>query len=446
MKAKKVFQSLLAYSESKFIIYAETIIVTAVLLGLCYWMNPRNPFYIHGIFPWPWLASVVIALKYGFGPSVLSVAIITASLIFFQMSLGTSLSSVHQSYLLSGFILTFLCAIFSSSWIRRVNSAEELEAYSEGRLNNLSRSYYMLYISYRYLEENLITKPVSLRNIMLDLQQPLIHQQGILTPEIAQRFLQITLQISAATIAAIYRYENKAFILEPLARVGDIGELNRDDPLITICKETMETSYRSITSLEDMNKSNYLIVLPMLDEKNVLKAILVVKEMPFWKLSNETLRILSILVAYFMGEVTMANLSLDVDNLRDIPPEFGLELRKLLRLKKQIDVDSALVAIMVSDELRDHNVIESLKTQQRGLDLPWQRQMDNYDVMITLMPLTNSTGIHGYLTRINKFYKSNLGLEIDQKKIKSRYLQLSDLPPKAMIEKFIDYLQAAMNE
>ncbi|MCW5583757.1 MAG: DUF4118 domain-containing protein, partial [Gammaproteobacteria bacterium] len=150
-------------------IWVESIAITLIVLLLCYMSNPENPFYINTIFPWPWLAGIIIALQYGFGPGILSVLVIAVAVAQHE-SVAVLSVPPYQTYLLTGMVLTFICALFSSSWMQRVLRAEELYEYTEERLDTLSRSYNVLRVSYDYLEQSLISKPVTIREIEKKLQ------------------------------------------------------------------------------------------------------------------------------------------------------------------------------------------------------------------------------------------------------------------------------------
>jgi polysaccharide biosynthesis protein PelD len=127
------------------------------------------------------------------------------------------------------------------------------------------------------------------------------------------------------------------------------------------------------------------------------------------------------------------------------PPQFAQELNKLLLLKKRLNIDSGLVAIAVAKELRPHNVIYSLQQQQRILDCTWVTEQGNFDVLISLLPLTDGPGIQGYLQRLAEYLKMHLSLDMDQKAITSRFLQLSPDSARGMMQKFLTYAESSFN-
>lgn len=423
--------------------WVETVIVTVAILALCRLTNPNNPLFLHAIFPWPWLASVVIVLKYGFMPGVATVGLITLAT-FLQSPPNSLTNFSYQSYLLSGFTLTFLCALFSASWSRRVMHAEELQAYTDERLGNLSRAYYMLHVSYNFLEQNLITKPVTLRMMLVELQQLLVGQEGEITQDIAQRLMQMICQFCAVTTVGMYVMHHKTLSTQPLAEIGAMGELILNDPLVRYAKKADEVGYVSIHQLTEIEQSEYLVVAPMRTDDNELLGIIVIKEMSFWSLTQETLRILEILVIYFVEEIMLARGIVEfLPIYPDIPPEFVRQFKKLLALTRGLNLNSSFTAVLVDTSLRPQNVIANLTNIRRSLDSLWRLQLGNYDVLITLMPLTDATGVQGYMHRVTNYLKSDLGLEIDQVRIKTRAMQLYATKPLVMLQQFMDYLKDA---
>lgn len=420
-------------------ILLETIVITAATLAICYLIKPKNPLFLHGIFPWPWLASLIMVLRYGFGPGFLAAALISAAAIFTGPP-GAIIIPDYQNYILSCFGLTFFCGLFSSGLTRRCINAEELLAYSQEKLDSLSRSYYLMHISHNNLEKNLITQPITVRSVIETLQKLLIKQEGALTTDLAYQFLQLVCQNCSVSIAGIYRYGNQGLEENPLAEIGNMEPLNRDDPVLTQSIKNQATAY--IRS--DLPGNTYLIATPMLGLGDKPVAMLIIKAMAFKALTADTLRVLNILVSYFIEEFTMNKDFLAVlSQYPDCPPQFAKELQKLLSLKRKMNIDSGLSAVIIAKNLQAQNVIDNLKLQQRTLDTTWLHESAHFDVLITLMPLTNAEGINGYFNRIGQYLKASLGLTVDQQQIKTRSLQLMPISPDLMMQKFLSIIEAA---
>lgn len=422
--------------------WVESAGLSLLTLLVCHLVNPSNPLFVRGIFPWPWIASIIIVFQYGFGPGLVSVGFISIMAVT-QRDAG--LISMHdfQSYILSGVTLVLICALFSSSWIRRMINAEALHAYTEERLASLSRSYYMLRVSSDYLEQNIITKPITLRMALEELQKINLSETNTLSYEVAYSFLQILAQFCSVNTLGIYVNVNNKINVLPYAEIGNMGQLLLHDPLVKECLAAQEICYASINQVEDASDCNYLIAMPLITSAGQHLGVLVIKEMPFWSLSDELLRTLSILVLYFSNNVVIQeDIATFLRNYPDCSVDFVKQLTQLLPLKRDMDIDSAFVAIVVSKELRQYNVIYNLKNQHRLLDSCWSLEGENDDILITLMPFTDAAGIHGYLARINHFLGDELGLSQALKtgQIQSRSLQLFGNNPLSMMRYFLNFI------
>lgn len=420
-------------------VWVESIVITLVVLFVCYLTNPSNPFYINSIFPWPWLACLIVALQYGFGPGLVSLLVIA-----FAMGANTSFAVLsiapHQVYLLTGLLLVCLCALYSSSWMQRVLRAEELYNYTEQRLDTLSRSYNILRVSYDYLEQSLISKPITLREIEKNLQQSLLDSEGQITPSNATQFLEIASQYCGLQDAGIFLMDGKTPNLKPIAAIGNVDMLEINDPLISHVIESDELNYVTLNDMSDPTNAGYLVVVPMYASNKRLVALLVVKEMSFWKLNAETLQVLQILCLYFAEEVNIVDQTkLLLTTFPDCPPEFLKELEKLLHLKRSIDIDSSIIAIRVYPSPQINNLVHSLKKQQRGLDYLWDHEDENGRVLLTLMPFTNEIGISGYLSRVNNTLTENHGQSMQELGMVARYISLYNQKADVIIT---DLLQA----
>ncbi|KTD39429.1 hypothetical protein Lnau_0196 [Legionella nautarum] len=441
MDNKLFLKKLWTWRQSNLWMWGEPVVLTLLALGFCYLIHPTNPLFVREIFPWPWLIPVIVVFQYGFGPALLSVALIIFVAVI-QKDTGMFPIRDFQSYILSGMTLILVCTIVSSSWIRRILNAEVLQTYNDERLKSLSRSYYMLRVSSDYLEQNIISKPMTLRLAFKELLKLNLNEHNELTPEVAYSFLQLISQFCQINIGGIYLYQAKQLNSEPFAEVGLIGKLIEQDPLIKKCLDSEQVCYVSINQIEDTSDCVYLVAAPLISNDYRCLGILVIKEMPFWNLNDETLRILNILVYYFSKEIIVSS---DISHFLHQYPEcsvdFARQLNRLIPLKKDFDVDSALVAVMVSKKLRPHNVIENLKNQHRLLDSNWSLEQDDYDVLITLMPFTAAAGIHGYITRIKNYLNFDLGLSFDNGQIKTRSIQLYNDEPLTVMNYFLNFIK-----
>lgn len=66
--------------------------------------------------------------------------------------------------------------------------------------------------------------------------------------------------------------------------------------------------------------------------------------------------------------------------------------------------------------------------------------MEEYDVLITLMPFTSSAGIYGYITRIKNYLHTDLGFSVNNEEIRIRSMQLYADTPFYVMQYFLNFI------
>lgn len=440
MKFNKLFKRIWVWRNYSIGMWFEAFLVTIIVMGLCYLANPTNPLFLREIFPWPWVATIIVIFQYGVGPSLFSFFFITAEAWFIYQS-GSIAFKDFQIYVLSGMFLAFICSLFSSSWARRIVSAEVMQHYTEDRLKSLSRSYYMLRISTDYLEQNIITKPFTLRIAFEELLKINLHADGQLDKESANLFIQIIVQFCQINTAGIYLAKNNKLYVKPFASIGNLEPLIMNDPLIKKSFYEQQISFVGVNEIENANDCNYLVSVPLINSEEQVFGLFVIKEMPFWNLNEDTIRVISILCYYFSQDIVLTP---PVKEFFREFPECDVDFVKLFSylivLHKEMDTDSALVAIKIPQKYRIHNVIYNLKNQQRILDSGWSLEMGDYDVLLVLLPFSSASHIQGYLNRISTYLKK-IGLDMEKDQIIVRSMQLYDGKPVDVMRYFLNFIK-----
>ncbi len=433
-------KQLLLWRENRPGAWIEAAALTLLVLVGCYLLNPDNPMYLHSVFPWPWIAGVIVVLQYGLGPALLSACILCASSLYYQAHMAIPYHEIRK-YLLSDLTLLLICAMFSSSWLRRVINAEELLIYTNERLNSLSNSYYMLRLSYDYLEHNVITKPSTLRQVMEDLQTLGKQTQGQLTEPLCYQFLQVLAQYCAIHSMGIYLYQNKQLSSQAIAQIGNPGPLDLADPLIQAAMTSQQMNYVSLNKLEYIARCQYLVAVPFLNATSHCLGLLVIKDMSFWTLHNQSLTTISVLVTYFIEEITsVQDFGEFYQHYPDCPSDFSRQLAKLMLIEQRLHITSSLCAIIVPQALRIYNVLENLERQRRLPDTSWHVSTADDDIFLSLIPFSNATSVHGYFTRITELLNSKMGLGVVGQAIKMRSMQLHGASYASFMQNFMAFI------
>ena len=405
-----LMQSIKAHFTSPAWGWFESVFFTLVVLLLSFYFRPRDPFFFDAAFPWVWLVSVLIALRYGMGPGLLSVALV--ALAFIYLLSQQSLDFLYpRLYLLGGIILTAICGEYSSTWHLRLRRSKQLSAHMEESFNSLTRAYYLIRLSHDRLEQNLISKPITLRSAVKELRKLLVDHKGKITPDSAERFLNLVAHCCSLERAGLYLFEKNKINRKAIAIAGEQQDLDLDDPLIKECLAEKHLNYYAISELEKPKLTPYLVAAPLVTSEGKLLGLLAVEDMPFLALQKDTLLVMTVMMDYFANEIWASKASHDiVKAYPDCPSLVATELYKLARLKWSLDVDSSMVCFRIPPSHHQNDIILELEKQQRGLDYLWQ-STDNGDVVIlNLMAFANKHGVTSYLARIEQILKETYGL------------------------------------
>jgi hypothetical protein len=450
--------------------------MTSGILGVGFYISPDDPFLMQAGFPWTWLAPILLALRYGLGPAFLSVSLMLACFIYFQLGSGTAID-LYKFYFLGGLITTLLCGEFSTQWQNQVRRAEQYRQYTQERLENLSKTYCVTRISHDRLEQALISRPATLRSALEELRLLIKEYQGVLEPQAGTRLLEILAQYCSLEQAGLYvlakpqqlgfsakfkqflgggnvhqqktaQYtetsESKAgklsFNTDPLAHIGVQFALAIDDTLLQYCLEDGQTHYQAVNKLIPGCSSEYLAMVPLFIRPQQLSGLLVIKKMPFLSLNHEVMQILTILVNYYAYQLQAQQDAREIINVYpDCPVEFAAEFLRLLRLHTDTQVDSSIVAIYIRPHPQQKDIIAQLRRQIRGLDYFWQTQRDDKEILISLLPLAGEATLDGFTLRMKNLVKSffNLSFEQADSPLTIHGLLLSGTEPCALLENLV---------
>lgn len=405
--------------------YIETIALTIGLVVLSFSLSPADPLLIHSEFPWIWFIPTLIALRHGRMAAALAVAIIILAMLH-TINLGQFPWKSYQLWLLGGLTLTLICSEFYAYWLRQQYSLRQKSHYLDNRIDSLSRAYGVLRLSHDQLEESLITKPATLRQSLLELRELLLKSQDKFTPDIANAYMEILDIHAGLNSAALFLRQNKQWHKHPIAFIGESFSLEMNDVLVKRCLTKHHAAYVAINVLEENAISHYLAVVPMEDANRHLMGLLVIKEMPFLVLNDETLKKLTLLLAYIADEVWAAQKAVTLQKIfPDCPAFFASELFKLDHLCQLTKVDSSIVAFYLPPSPQREDILFFLKEDKRVLDVNWQMLRGNTIILLVLTPLTARSMLIGYIQRISTLLLRQFNLILGENPIFLQYRQLS---------------------
>jgi len=333
-----------------------------------------------------------------------------------------------------------ICGEFSSLWRGRVRRAETVQAYLEQRLEYLTHQHYLLRLSHDRLEQDLISRPVSMRDALVSLRAlaSTPAAAGAHLPGAAE-LLRLVAQYCQIERAALVGVDEAG---EPdgssPVHLGAPFDVDMGDPLVAFARERGRLAHIALDDERARSGSGYLVVAPLTDMRAAMRALLVVEGMPFFALHDETLQMLNLLLGYYADGLSASELSAPVrERHPDCPADFAFELARMWRVRVDSGVASALVTLEFAPGGKDDDLALQISRVQRSLDMVWLVRRESGLKLITLMPLAGSAAVEGYLARIDSWLKQHRSGGLDASGVGSRVHMLDALEPLALLAQIL---------
>lgn len=413
-------------------ILGETLMLPLLAVGLGIWLNPLDPLWSREGFPWAWLAPVVLALRYGPFPGLAGAGVLLAAwLAFFQA--GWIHGELPKVGFLGGLILVGICGEFSSLWIARARRAEGIQLYLDQRLEHLTRQYYLLRLSHDRLEQDLVTRPVSMRDALFRLNRPLPDHAGAALPG-ADELLRLLAQYCQIEVASLHAAFAGRIDPVPVTSIGSVSPLDPESPLI---RHALERRALTHIASEPEAGDRYLIAAPLSSQRESCSGMLVVERLPFLALTEETLQTLNLLLGYYADGLEKSRIAAPLlARVPDCPSAFAFEIARLWQVRKLYGIASALVVLTLPDNPMQAGLVQLVGRQKRGLDLLWDApRPQGQRVLAILMPMEAPASAEGYLARIDEALQRLHGRTMIELGIAALILTLDEDMPEQVLER-----------
>ena len=410
-------------------VWLESLVLTLAVPVVGLLFNRQDPLFLKASFPWLWFGPLLAALRYGMAPGISGVALL-AVMLYGGDAAGLISSGFPLHFLLGGALLVMLAGQFSSVWSNRLRRADQLSRHAAERFEQLSRAYFMVRHSHDRLEQNLVSRPVTLRQAMVELRRLLADQGGAIGKELAGELMVILAHYCSLSSAAIYAVRDGLPDQQPLATCGNGAPCQPDDLLLRSALESGTTAYQAVNRLTADQQSIYLVAAPLRSSSGTIAGVLLVRDMPFMALHRETLQILGVLLAYAADHLESARVARTILTVfPDCPVGFGAELVKMVHLRQDLDITSCLVVITLQPHPHLTLICQLLERQQRGLDHSWRRDLGWGVQFVTLMPFSGISAVEGFQSRLESILKNQLQLTLKSDGISFNYCLLSAEDP-----------------
>ncbi|HNZ89707.1 MAG TPA: PelD GGDEF domain-containing protein [Acidovorax sp.] len=404
----------------------EILLIPLVALAIGFLLNPQDPLWIHSDFHWTWLAPVIVALRYGPLAGLSAAGVLLASWLAWNRE---NLDQFPQVFFLGGLIIVMLVGEFSSLWRARTRRAETVQHYLNQRMEHLIRQYYMLRLSHDRLEQELIGRPMSMRDALKTLRG-----LGSVQTD-SQTLLRLLAQYCQISAAALYRTDNQQLVAEPLASIGSPIALHGDDPLVRQALESGKLCHvAQVTAAQQT--SRYLVAAPLLDLGGDIYGLLLVDEMPFFSVQDENLQTINLLLGYFTDGLSTQALAQPLQQeFPACPSEFAFELQRLWRMHQKAGVPSVIVALEFTAAAVERDMPQQLLRLRRLMDETWLIQGPGRQVLAMLMPLGDASTAEGFLARLERWMDQKEGISLADAGVFPHQLPLGNAPPLATLQR-----------
>ncbi|CAM4047471.1 PelD GGDEF domain-containing protein [Comamonas aquatilis] len=378
-------------SERPWIIAAETVLIPALAILIGYFSNRADPLWVLAEFPWAWLAPMVIALRYGPIAGVCAAGVLLAGWAGFNQQ---DLGNFPQQYFLGGLIMVMTVGEVSSIWRAQLRREKTTQYYHDQRMEQLVRQHYLLRLSHEQLEQQLIGQPVSMRDALHQLRD----LKGATGD--AQTLLNLLSQFCQISVASIVPVRNLHIENKAVAQIGGASELTLGDALVQQALSTHALCHIS-QSLREAQNTRYVVAAPLLDLAGEMYGMLIVEEMPFFALQEETLQIINLLLGYYTDSIAANDLSQPLIQAHpQCPPAFAFELQRMGHMYQSSQLSSIVMALEFTPGAISSQMPQFLMRLERMLDQSWLIEGPKKQVLAILMPLGTQATSEGFLHRI----------------------------------------------
>ncbi len=422
----------------------DVLVFCGGALAIGSWIWPGDIFGVQAEFPWLWLAPLLIALRHGSSIGLLAVGLYVGYWLLMARygwpGIGDT-QAFPRNFFVGGFGVVLIAGQFSDTWKERTRRMLATSSYLEERLKTLTKNHFLLRLSHERLEQDLLVKPVTLRETLSRLRDISMDrsQAGEPLPG-AQELIQLLGQSCQLERAALYALDDDGVPILPAAAVlGSPSELSMQDPLLRhSLDEDILTHVQSDGMPDGADSSRYLICAPLLPSTGRPIGVLAVEKLPFLALNAETLQLLSVLTDYYADGVNLDAAARRVlTKVPACPPELALDVVRLHRIRLSSGIDSSLVALVFENDEVSLDILEQVKRLKRGVDISWELAGPKHHALITLLPLAGSAAVEGYLLRIEGAIRSQFGTGFLGSRVVMHTARIGFSPPAATLSHLV---------
>ena len=388
----------------------ETVLWPALFIFFCVVSNPDNPFYINEGFPWPWIGPWLIGLRYGVGYGAAAALGLLGSW-FLLANLSTNAAQFPRLYFLGGAIVTLIAGEFGSFWRMQVLRMQQSMHFLNDKVERLTRRLYLVKLSHDELEYEMVDRPGTLRESLIELRVLMDRHTRENPLEAAglpgaQFMLDFVVQHCRIESAAMYAVRMEPTIrLTRVAVAGRMRDPANDDPMVVQALESGYQVHLQDALMENAPKNQLIAATPLISSEREPFGLVVIGSMPFNALTTDNLQTIAVLIESYADYL---RLTLNASEILSQWPtaQRGLagEFAWLGRLFNEFGLASRCVVWRIEHSREVEMLSEVLQLHSRG-ETAWRWPLDSKvqsgtPCVIALIPFSDAAGVRIYKQRI----------------------------------------------
>lgn len=421
-------------------LWLETLAIPLIGIGLAWWLRPADPTLVHASFPWLWLGPGLVALRYGVLPGLLAIAPLLANWFLAAHLIGEA-GPFPQGHFFGGILLTLLCGEFADVWRERNARLEETNIYLAERVSRLTRRHLLLNLSHDRLEQEMLTRPGSIRDAMVSLRNSIFDAGSSDGLPALGELLEILAQYTNIQAASLYAVDatHGNRIGPELQAIGEPTPLEANDELLHMALEHGELAHVAEFSTTHPHASNQLVVAPLVTSDRQVLAVLAVSKLPFFSLNVENLQLISVILGYYADCVRSTPMLAEIRRrMPTIPPMYAEELGRVQALQQRFGIDSHIV-VMKFNGPQGEQIAGQFLQIKRGLDVYWQTLVNGVTTIALLMPFATPATKEGFLLRLEKWLQARFGGDFESLDVGVHAIDFATHDPVAELQRLMGF-------
>ena len=323
-------------------------------------------------------------------------------------------------YFLGGAIVTLIAGEFGSFWRMQVLRMQQSMHFLNDKVERLTRRLYLVKLSHDELEYEMVDRPGTLRESLIELRVLMDRHTRENPLEAAglpgaQFMLDFVVQHCRIESAAMYAVRMEPTIeLTRVAVAGRMRDPANDDPMVVQALESGYQVHLQNALIENAPHNQLIAATPLISSEREPFGIVAIGSMPFNALTTDNLQTIAVLIESYADYL---RLSLNASEIMLQWPtaQRGLagEFAWLGRLFNEFGLASRCVVWRVKHSREVEMLSEVLQLHSRG-ETAWRWPLDSklqsgIPCVIALIPFSDAAGVRIYKQRIFDSMDRNFG-------------------------------------